>query len=190
MTTCDGANAVLEQLADTPLSSSPRSLAAHSNPRSHCTHQFDLLGLAVTHAVRAEKIRQYDIAIHDACDGLEWIEGDINGAAAFRWHLRNHNIETAGVWQGVNVQKGFANWAEQHLSADQFELALVLQRGMLVATTRRVLIPPMDGMGLLDDPMPKGVCYSYSEPAIHSALRLGHNGRNFSDEPEKLLRFV
>jgi hypothetical protein len=190
MTTCSGAGAVLAQLAGTPLSESPRSLAAHSNPRSHCTHQFDLLGLAITHALRNEPTRQYDVAIHDAVDGLRRVVGEINGLLFFDWQLRSDVIETAGVWQNVSVQKGFAQWAEQNLPADQLELALVVQRGMLVSTTRYVLIEPMEGMGLLDDPMTKGVCYSYSEPVINSAIRYGSNNRNFTDAPEMLLRFV
>lgn len=52
MTTCGGAGDVLAQLVGVPLSDSPRSLAAHANPRAHCTHQYDLLGLAITHARR------------------------------------------------------------------------------------------------------------------------------------------
>ncbi|HSC76060.1 MAG TPA: hypothetical protein VLB90_07490 [Pseudomonadales bacterium] len=190
MTTCGGADAVLAQLAGVPLSDSPRSLAAHSNPRSHCTHQFDLLGLAVTHALRDEAVRQYDIAIHDAVGDLQRVVGEIDGVTVFDWQLRGHTIETAGVWQGVNVQKGFAQWAELNLSPAQLELALVVQRGMLVSTTRRVLIEPMDGMGLLDDPMTKGVCYSYSEPVIQDAIRYGSNNRNFTHAPEQLLRFA
>lgn len=190
MTTCGGAGQVLEQLAGVPLSDSPRSLAAHANPRSHCTHQYDLLGLAITHARRNTPSRQYDIAIHDEQDGIQCVTGEIDGVAVFGWQLRHHVIETPGVWQGVNVQKGFAQWAEQHLTPDLFELALVVQRGMLVSTTRRVLIPPMAGMGLLDDPMTKGVCYSYSEPVIQRAIRRGDNHRDFSQTPEQLLRFV
>lgn len=190
MTTCGGAGAVLAQLAGVPLSDSPRSLAAHSNPRSHCTHQFDLLGLAVTHGLRDDAVRQYDIAIHDATDGVQRVVGEIDGVTVFDWQLRGHTIETEGVWQGVSVQKGFAQWAELHLPQEQLELALVVQRGMLVSTTRRVLIEPMEGMGLLDDPMTKGVCYSYSEPAIQDAVRYGSNHRNFTHAPEQLLRFV
>lgn len=190
MTTCGGAGDVLAQLVGVPLADSPRSLAAHANPRAHCTHQYDLLGLAITHARRAAPMRQYDIAIHDEQDGVQCVTGEIDGVAVFDWQLRGHIIDSEGVWQGVNVQKGFAQWAEQHLTADQFELALVVQRGMLVSTTRRVLIPPMEGMGLLDDPMTKGVCYSYSEPAIRQAIRHGDNHRDFSAAPEQLLRFV
>ena len=190
MTTCGGASEVLAQLAGVPLSDSPRSLAAHSNPRSHCTHQFDLLGLAVTHALRDDATRQYDIAIHDAVDGVQRVVGEIDGVTVFDWQLRGHTIETDGIWQNISVQKGFAQWAEQHLPQVQLELALVVQRGMLVSTPRRVLIEPMEGMGLLDDPMTKGVCYSYSEPVIRNAIRYGSNNRNFTDAPEQLLRFV
>lgn len=190
MTTCSGADDVLAQLVGVPLSDSPRSLAAHANPRAHCTHQYDLLGLAITHARRNTPSRQYDIAIHDEQDGIQHVTGEIDGAPVFNWQLRGHTIDSEGVWQGVNVQKGFAQWAEQHLAPPLFELALIVQRGMLVSTTRRVLIPPMDGMGLLDDPMTKGVCYSYSEPVIRQAIRRGDNHRDFSDAPEQLLRFV
>lgn len=190
MTTCGGAGDVLAQLAGVPLSVSPRSLAAHSNPRSHCTHQFDLLGFAITHALRDVAMRQYDIAIHDVIDGVQRVVGEIDGVVVFDWQLRDHVIQTAGVWHNVNVQKGFAQWAELHLPPDQLELALVVQRGMLVSTTRRVLIEPMEGMGLLDDPMTKGVCYSYSEPVIQNAIRYGSNNRNFTHAPEQLLRFA
>lgn len=190
MSTCSDAGAVLQALVGVPLSESPRALAAHSNPRSHCTHQFDLLSLAVPHALRATPRRQYDLAIHDERDGVQVVEGDIDGEAVFRWSLRQHRIETAGPWQGVSVQKGFATWAEQHLPPEQLELALVVQRGLLVSTTRRVLVDPMEGMGLVDDPMTKGVCYSYNEPAIHAARRLGNSSRNFTHAPEQLLRFV
>lgn len=190
MTTCGGAGDVLAQLAGVPLSDSPRSLAAHANPRAHCTHQYDLLGLAITHARRQETVRQYDVVIYDAADGLQRVTGECNGEIVLDWQLRGHTIENEGVWQGISVQKGFAQWAEQHLSPLQCELALIVQRGMLVSTTRRVLIPPMEGMGLLDDPMPKGVCYSYSEPVIQRAIRHGDNHRDFSDTPEQLLRFV
>ena len=190
MTTCGGAGDVLAQLAGIPLSDSPRSLAMHANPRAHCTHQYDLLGLAITQARRETPTRQYDIAIHDEQDSVQRVTGEIDNEPAFDWQLRGHTIESDGVWQGINVQKGFAQWAEQHLPADRFELALIVQRGMLVSTTRRVLIPPMDGMGLLDDPMTKGVCYSYSEPVIQRAIRRGDNHRDFSQTPEQLLRFV
>ena len=57
MTTCADAGSVLRQLVRVPLSDSPRALAAHSNPRLHCTHQFDLLGFASTHALRAQAVR-------------------------------------------------------------------------------------------------------------------------------------
>lgn len=190
MTTCSSAGDVLAQLAGVPLSDSPRSLAAHANPRAHCTHQYDLLGLAITHARRTAAVRQYDIAVHDAVDGVQRITGEIDNTPAFDWSLRGHVIESEGPWQGVSIQKGFASWAEQQLAPDQLELALVVQRGLLVSTTRRVLIPPMEGMGLLDDPMTKGVCYSYNEPVIRLAIRHGHNHRDFSDAPEQLLRFV
>jgi hypothetical protein len=190
MTTCGNASDVLAQLAGSPLSDSPRSLGAYANPRAHCTHQYDLLGLAVTQARRATPLRQYDVAVHDEHEGIQRITGEIDGVRVFDWQLRGHTIATDGLWKGVSIQKGFAQWAEQNLPQEQLELALIVQRGMLVSTTRRVLIPPMEGMGLLDDPMTKGVCYSYNEPAIQHAIRYGHNHRDFSNMPEQLLRFV
>lgn len=190
MSTCADAGAVLQQLVNVPLSGSPRSLAAHDNPRSHCTHQFDLLSFAITHALREQAVRQYDIAIHDERDGVQTVEGDIDGVPVFRWEIAGGRIQSEGVWQGVSVQKGFANWAEQHLPLDQLELALVVQRGLFVSVTRRVLVDPMAGMGLEDDPMPKDVCYSYGKSAIRDAVRLGGTARDFTRAPEQLLRFV
>lgn len=188
--TCTGANAVLKTLVGTSLSTSPRALLHDNNPRAHCTHQFDLLGLAITHALRNQPVRQYDIAIHDAHEGIYRTEGCIDGKPTFLWRIRNNVIETEGAWMGISTHKGFANWAEQNLPVDQLELALIVQRGLMVATTRHVLIDELEGSGLEDDPMPKGVCYSYSEPVLFDAVRLGNVVRDFTDTPEQLLRFV
>lgn len=190
MTTCADAGTVLQQLVGVPLSASPRALASHSNPRAHCTHQFDLISFAATHALRDQPVRQYDIAIHDERDGVLCVLGDIDGETVFRWNISGGCIRNEGIWQGVSVQKGFASWAENALPLDQLELALVIQRGLLVSTTRRVLIDPMAGMGLEDDPMPKGVCYSYGQSAIRDAVRLAGTARDFTHTPEQLLRFV
>ena len=66
----------------------------------------------------------------------------------------------------------------------------MIQRSLIVAVTRRILVPDLDGMPLATDPMGKGVCYSYSEPALNVAYRRGDNGRDFEHTPELLLKFV
>lgn len=190
MNTCGGAVLELSKVRGA-LSHRARDINQYANSRANCTHLFDLLGFAVSHSLRAAPQRQYDTVVHDEqADGSQRVTGAIDGEPVFDWSLRDNVIQNPGTLHQVNTQKGFAAWAEQHLSTDEQELGLVIQRSLIVAITRRISVPALDGMPLLTDPMGKGICYSYSEPALSAAYRRGDNARDFEHVPELLLRFV
>ena len=190
MNTCAGAVLELKQIRGA-LSNRARVINDYANPRANCTHMFDLLGFAVSHSQRQAKQRQYDVTVYDEDkDGLQRVVGEIDGELVFDWTLKQNVIQNDGKYHGISTQKGFARWGEENMQPDEFELGLVIQRSLIVAVTRRILVPDLDGMPLLTDPMGKGVCYSYSEPAINVAYRRGDNDRNFEHTPELLLKFV
>lgn len=190
MNTCAGATLELSHVRGA-LSDRARIINDYANPRANCTHMFDLLGFCVSHTQRQTKQRQYDVTVYDEqADGSQLVQGYIDGELSLEWQLEKNIIQNEGIYHGVNTQKGFARWGEEHMGADEFELGLVIQRSLIVAVTRRILVPELDGMPLLTDPMGKGVCYSYSEPAINVAYRRGDNDRNFEHTPELLLKFV
>ncbi|MCB1616854.1 MAG: DUF2889 domain-containing protein [Pseudomonadales bacterium] len=189
MSTCNGAADKLKECIGSSVSQNPRSLGQHHNPKSHCTHLFDLAGLAITHITKKEKQRLFDIAIHDEKDGLMQCSVALNQRMIFHWNIRSQLIENEGPWQGVNVQKGFSGWVENNLAGDEAEAALSLSRAYFISITRRVLVEKNAGMKIANDLMTKGVCYTYSKPAVDTAYRLHDTTRDFTDSPDEMLSF-
>jgi hypothetical protein len=69
------------------------------------------------------------------------------------------------------------------------EAAFMLQRGYFVAQARRYDTSPEREHPAIRDGMPDGVCYSYSTPAVQRAQRMEGSKRDFTNDPEALLRF-
>ncbi|MGZ4804615.1 MAG: DUF2889 domain-containing protein, partial [Acidimicrobiia bacterium] len=61
--TCPDAGRSLQALVGMALSDRCTAVASVTDPRMNCTHQFDLAGLCVSHAVRGAESRQYDIEL-------------------------------------------------------------------------------------------------------------------------------
>jgi hypothetical protein len=64
-TTCPDALGPLRSLEGAPLTTSAVELGDHGDPRSTCTHWFDLTGLAIAHAAAGRDRRRYDVVVPD-----------------------------------------------------------------------------------------------------------------------------
>ncbi len=178
LTTCPGSLDLLKELVGTPLSDDPRSLGVRLDPRRFCTHQFDLAGLAITHALRDGIEQQYDIIVHDQTVGEDmcgWhkVEAAINGQTVFKWDLKDFVIQSEGLWNNVSIMHGFSKWAVGHLSGSELEAALILTRAVFVSNSRRFDISSMAGKPALVAFMQKDVCYSYRSPIVEQATYVG-----------------
>jgi hypothetical protein len=187
MTTCPGSVDLLEQLIDTPLSSDPRAFNTRADPRTFCTHLFDLAGLTLTHTQRQQDVHQYDFVVSDENDGKFAATALINGNTCFDWEIDENQIMTAGIWEGIPVQKGFNKWAMDNLTGDELEAALLLSRTIFVSNSRKVDIRPLEGSNIIAQMMPRNVCYSHQESNIDNAITLHDTHRDFSDNPEALI---
>jgi len=186
--TCSGARDPIRVLIGTPLSASPLALCDAGDPRTNCTHVFDLLSLAVTHAKRGEKQRQYDALVWDERDGEMPYEIQRNGDVILVGILKEGIIQGPDPFTGKNLRKGFTTWARGALDNDRLETALVLQRAHYVSVTRRVLMEKMTGSRVIDEGMPSGVCYAYYPGIIEHSIN-EPKVRDYSEAPEKLLAF-
>jgi hypothetical protein len=186
--TCDGARDPLMVLVGSPLSNSPLALCDRTDPRANCTHAFDLLSLAVTHAKREEKQRQYDALLWDECEGEMRFELQRNGEDFLSGMLRGGEFISPDPFTGKNLRKGFTSWARDALDHEQLEAALVLQRAHFVSITRRILMDGLAGSRVADEPMAKGVCYSYNPGVIEGSINTP-DVRDYSEAPEKMLAF-
>ncbi len=186
--TCDGAANPLMVLVGAPLSDSPLAMCKETDPRANCTHVFDLLGLAVTHAKRGEKQRQYDAAVWDERDGEMRFELQRNGELVFAGVLKAGEFLSPDPFTGRNLRKGFTSWAREALDNELLEAAIVLQRTHYISITRRVRMDMLAGTRVADEPMPKGVCHSYNPGVIEESINTP-DLRDYSESPEKMFAF-
>jgi len=66
----------------------------------------------------------------------------------------------------------FTRWAVANLAGEELEFALVLQRGYFVALSRVYDMETVPMGPASQDPMPSGVCFSYSPGQAEHAYRV------------------
>lgn len=189
LTTCRGATGALQSIVGAPLGRSLVDLKRHADPRSNCTHLFDLAALAIAHVFRAERERVYRIEIPDAVEGRTEARLDRDSGRVLTWSLHEGVITAPERYAGQRVLGGFTSWATAHLGGEELEYAVVLARGFFVALSRIYDMEAGSPGPASDDPMPSGVCYSYSPGQAEHAYRVAGSRRDFSAAPEQLLRW-
>ena len=186
--TCPGSLSLLQQLEGISLSKDPRAIGAFADPRQHCTHLFDLAGLAIAHACRDAQSRQYDICIPD--NALSELFLKCDGELILHMSLAEKIIQSPQQYQGQSIEQGFSAWVQQNISdQEEREAALVLQRGRFVSMGRlqkaaivKTTVPWRH--------VPIGVCYSYQADIIDKATRVKGSIKDCSDPGIELVKFV
>ena len=191
MNTCGGAAEPLRALVGIPLGLDDRSLARRVNTSAHCTHWLDLTLLAIAHADRTEREREYLVNVPDYSGEAVPAEVWRNGELIHRWMVADWAIHAPAELVGKPLYKGFTRWAAACFGdADQREAAQVLQKGYFVSSARMFDASLLQGDPARAHTVMHGSCYTYSEPRLSRAVRLGASSvRDFSDTPEALLRF-
>ena len=189
LTTCNGATAALQSVVGAPLSASIVELKRHADARRNCTHLFDLAALAIAHVFRAARECVYRIEIPDEIDGLTEARLERDQGRVLTWSLRHGVITEPARYAGQRVLGGFTSWAVANLAGEELEFALVLQRGYFVALSRIYDMQTVSMGPASEDPMPSGICFSYSPGQAEHAWRVPGSRRDFSDTPEQMLRW-
>lgn len=190
LTTCPGAIAPLRELVGLPVDITTLDLFAGGRGRSNCTHMLDLAWLALRHAKRAQAERLYAIDIPDEQqEGIMHAFLHRDGDACLEWRLEEGVITTPGLFEGRNPLRGFTNWAMSSLEGDLMEAALVLQKGIFVSASRQIVMPT--------GPLPEfertglsGICFGFGAERIGLAERFEQGRRDFTEHPERLLKFL
>lgn len=189
LTTCNGATVALQSVVGAPLSASVIELKRHADARRNCTHLFDLAALAIAHVFRAGQERVYRIEIPDEIDGLTEARLDRDHGRVLTWSLQHGVITAPARYAGQRVLGGFTSWAVANLAGEELEFALILQRGYFVALSRVYDMQTVSMGPASEDPMPSGICFSYSPGQAEHAWRVPGSRRDFSDTPEQMLRW-
>ncbi len=188
LVTCFGATALIKALESVLLATDIRALSKTVNPKSNCTHLYDLTVLAMHHALRADPVRQYDVVIPDEVNDHAVAVVALNGVPILRWQVGAWVLRNPEFY-GVSLAKGFGEWASKYYNGDQREAAFVLQKGYLVSNARRFDMSQLQGLPVTAVDAMTGACYSYAPEMIEHAVRAMNVTRDFTDCEEKLLTF-
>lgn len=191
--TCPGATTQLSVLVGQPLAASWTTFREYQDPRLHCTHLLNLLGLAAAHALRDRDQRQFDVAVPDLKDGLTRAQVLVDGKLVHDWSSDLQTLVGPAQVAGVSLFKGFTQWAPQHFSGDVLEAAYVLHMGLFVAGSRM-----FDGAAMLqkypDIPHVAGdligSCYARQQERFDSSIPMANSIRDFTDSPDEMLQFM
>lgn len=187
---CPGASEPLKQIVGMPLSTSTSDFFANGLARQNCTHMLDLAWLALRHARQGKTELLYEIEIPDALSGPTRGILRRNGEIVQDWVVDRNIVVSPPMLAGQALAGGFTRWVTgaAGLPEETVEQCLVLHKGFFMTGARQFRIP--------EGPLPEayreavvGACFGYSIERIGEAIGLSGMKRDFSHNPEKLLRF-
>jgi hypothetical protein len=188
--TCQDAPAALGTLVGMPLSTSASAAGRWADATANCTHQFDLAGLAVAHAARfvagGSATRWYLAVVPDwfAPPYDAWILRD--GVEVLRFRVDQDGVLVApAAFAGVDLNRRFIPWCNEHLDADTTEAAMLLRRAASMSPARHMDLESLDLIG--ESGIRPGTCYA-SQPGLLEIGRRNRNSyRDFGTRPGDLL---
>lgn len=190
--TCPGAVGILRELVGTPLNARATAHGQYTDMRWHCTHLYDLAGLAIAHAAAGRARRRYDAMVPER-SGVA--EGDTaalltrgrtapvlyrDGEQILNWELEGNTITGPAPCAGISLGRGFRAWTES-LPLDEAEAAHVLRRAVLIALGRHFDVNSLPAAGLSAN---RGACHSYQPDIAARSRHLIGTSRDYSDDPE------
>jgi hypothetical protein len=189
MTTCAGAGEPLQAVVGMPIGGDFSTFYAGGRARQNCTHMFDLAWLGVAHATRGERVRDYLMEMPDDCAEGRPSTLRRDGEVVLQWRLQNSTVLEPQPFEGRHLFRGFTSWAVEHFKGDELEAILVLQKGCFVARSRRYEFPS-GSLTVAEQQNNAGLCYGYAHERVAVAMRMEGTRRDFTDEPERLLKFL
>jgi hypothetical protein len=190
--TCPDAGRPLQALVGMALSDRCTAVADVTDPRMNCTHQFDLAGLCVTHAVRGTDVRQYDIELPPPHEWTVtprlWTDGELT----LEWQLavgktRTRSLVSPEAFIEAPWRGGFMKWADATFPPEEAEAAIVLRRSCDIGMGRGMDLEAIPVAIDLAEMM-TGVCYSMQPEVMPVAFRNKGSIRDFGRHPDALLQ--
>lgn len=160
-TTCPGATERLRALVGMPLSQRCTAVGSWARAREHCTHLFDLAGLAVAHAASGRNRREYLAVVPDRVGGrttpLLWRDDEL----VMRWEIEGTRIVAPDPFSGRSLRDAFLRWADENLDVDTAEAATVLRRACHISYGRG---QDLSGIAVAAELLPAmtGMCYTFT----------------------------
>lgn len=174
LSSCTGAAAFLSGMAGTPLVAGILSAGRETDAASHCTHMFDSFRLGVAHIAQRWPDRRYDILLPDRLEGPQTARLLIDGKERLSLTLApDMTILSPADLVGAPLLRGFARWAKDRISRDQFAHLFMLQRAIFVSWGRKVDMARYRGGPAAIAGPPPGSCYAAQPARYADATRVG-----------------
>lgn len=177
---CPGAPLALRELIGIPVTLPTAELYAGGRQRRHCTHLFDLAGLALAQIGRGVGTRRYDVTVPDQGPNPIEVEVRLDGTIVHRWRIFGREIVAPERLAGRPMLQGFNQWAQAEFSGDALEAATVLMRTVFISRGRRVLIDEMHGKPVGSNNPMRDVCFSYAGERLDQTHYLARHQREFA----------
>jgi hypothetical protein len=176
--TCPDALGPLRALVGAPVTTDGTALGAHADPRSSCTHWFDLAGLAIAQAASGRENRRYDVFVPDRGEGLRTsahLERD--GVALLDWEVDMRTVLGPEPYTGQSMGRGFLAWAAGALDPDTAEAAIVLRRACRISLGRLMDLDDYERASDIGHDM-ADTCHTFSTDVMETALRVRGSSRD------------
>lgn len=191
--TCQGATEPIKALVGQGIDIGLAELNREVNARLNCTHLYDLAALSLEtchlHVSEGRTKRQIDVVIPDEHDGPSDAKVFVDGEEIICWQLEMWQIKGPAEIAGKPLHRGFAAWVNERYSGIQNTAAFALQKGYLVAESRRYDMDRLAGESAEHNEMMIGACYTFTPEIIRKAQRRVGTMRDFSNDESQLLQF-
>ncbi len=183
---CPQAVAALDRLIGMPLSTNPMAVFRHTDGSHQCTHMFDLAGLAIAHAARGTRLRQYDVeAPYLKQKGARGLSLRRDGKEILSWIIDGTTLVAPEAFAGRDIKR-LSAWAESAFpDPDDTEAIAILRRAVLISKARLHdwdIFPTA-----ADTNHGTGACYVFQPGVQEQATRMRGTAREFTDAPERML---
>ena len=175
-TSCPLASAALEGLQGLAIRSHPADLYRHTDPRLQCTHQFELAGLAASHAARPPGERRYELAVEDYDEEGRRATLRQDGHEVLAWRFNGEVLIEPAPLAGTSVAS-LNSRSMAGLPHEEAEASLLLRRAIWLSRGRWIDI---DGVATAAELDPPGACFSYQPGVARQGLRRRGSERDFS----------
>ena len=130
-TTCSDAEAMTELFAGAAITNDILVLNQFAKVRSHCTHRFDIVALAIAQAARGPSKRQYDVTVQ-TIEGQQRVHLVRDGAELMHWSIEGTVIRAQHPIDGRDIRHALS-WASATGDDNMVEAVAVMRRGLLVS---------------------------------------------------------
>lgn len=192
MKKCPESSAQLKKFIGHSLTNERAKFRVYEDPKWQCTHLHDILGLAISHALRDETTRIYDAQIPDFKDKRTTAEVLLNGQLMHRWLIDTSSIIEPTNIAGKPYMMGFGKWAASAFEGDALEAAFVLQMGIFVSNSGRYDMQTMAKQYAqipIVAPGQVGTCFTFQAAHKDEALPT-HIIKDFTAGTNGMLQFM